>query len=342
MHELVHLDFAVQARKKGVNKLFVSRSEHRTTFARDLEKHLEKLVQMGIAEDTIHGYISSIFNGISMQIFNIPVDMFIETFLYNEYPELRPYQFHSLYNLSMEGLHAVTHKEIVSITPPRVMFASKVYNLLNACLLRDLFGVDIVNDFNPTNKEMKVVENLFEQFKLYVETRESGEEYELIRHWARELDVDGYFDLVDEQEYRQSASAPLGNGTDKSLDAIRGDETAEEKHKRFLEHHQDAEMNMAVAMFMVEALEFFENMPVDDIKVIAFEIALKGTHGYSPNKDNYEIVSMPGKVFSGYRILAYYYVSWSLATPEMLPQLQLPFDKEYTFAKEFVGERKTR
>jgi hypothetical protein len=70
--------------------------------------------------------------------------------------------------------------------------------------------------------------------------------------------------------------------------------------------------------------------------------ALEGTHGYSPNKANYEIVSMPGKVFSGYRILAYYYVSWSLATPEMLPQLQLPFDKEYTFAKEFVGERKTR
>ena len=96
---------------------------------------------------------------------------------------------------------------------------------------------------------------------------------------------------------------------------------------------------MAVAGFMVEALKFFEDMPVDDIKVIAFEIALKGTHGYSPDKDNYEIVSMPGQVFSGYRILAYYYVSCLLAMPEILPKLQLPFDKEYAYAKKLFSGR---
>ena len=45
---------------------------------------------------------------------------------------------------------------------------------------------------------------------------------------------------------------------------------------------------------------------------------------------------MPGKTFSGYHLLAYYYVSWKLAIPEMLAQLQLPYDAEYEVALKFM------
>ena len=37
----------------------------------------------------------------------------------------------------------------------------------------------------------------------------------------------------------------------------------------------------------------------------------------------------------GYKALAYYYVSWALAMPEHLAELQLPFEKEYEVAKVF-------
>jgi hypothetical protein len=36
--------------------------------------------------------------------------------------------------------------------------------------------------------------------------------------------------------------------------------------------------------------------------------------------------------FSGYKLLAYYYVSWAKAVPQMLSQLQMPFDEEYQLA----------
>ena len=52
---------------------------------------------------------------------------------------------------------------------------------------------------------------------------------------------------------------------------------------------------------------------------------------------SYTVPLMPGKSFSGYQVLAYYYVSWAKAFPEYLEQLQLPFAKEYEFAKEMVG-----
>lgn len=50
--------------------------------------------------------------------------------------------------------------------------------------------------------------------------------------------------------------------------------------------------------------------------------------GIDPKKKNYEVPSLD-KTMSGYQTLAYYYVSWAIAIPEMLSQLQLPFDKEY-------------
>lgn len=43
-----------------------------------------------------------------------------------------------------------------------------------------------------------------------------------------------------------------------------------------------------------------------------------------------------GKSFSGYQVLAYYYVSWVKAFPEYLEQQQL-LGKEYEFALEMVG-----
>ena len=82
----------------------------------------------------------------------------------------------------------------------------------------------------------------------------------------------------------------------------------------------------------VDALQFFEGKPKKEIKKIANEIAIQGTQGYRPDKDDYSINSVKGKTFSSYHILAYYYVSWALAIPEMVSQLNLPYEAEYKMA----------
>ena len=84
---------------------------------------------------------------------------------------------------------------------------------------------------------------------------------------------------------------------------------------------------------MVEALKFFESIPEDKIKRIAYEIAVKGTQGFDPNKSNYTIDLIPNKVFTGFQILAYYYVSFALGAPEVLMELGLPYHEEYLLAK---------
>ncbi len=335
MHELVHLDFVIEARKGELNQLFISTQNHKTEFIKGLEPTIKKFNKMGISEKSIADYCSNLFEGMNRQIFNTPIDLFIENFLYNEFAELRPFQFISLYNMLQEGLKAVTDKKIVELSPKDIISKSKVYNIVNAIQFKELFGFDFIKDFNATPSEMKLATDFYDEYLQYKEDKEPAEEYELVLHWAEDLKVDKNFELVNEHEYRTKRT-----DIDNLLSSIEKDpydlESKDPYKQREMDKFQKSQeqigINMAVAMFMVDALQFFEGKPQEEIKKIAFEIATQGTQGYRPDKDNYRINSIKDKTFSGYHILAYYYVSWSLAIPEMVSQLNLPYEAEYKMA----------
>jgi tetratricopeptide (TPR) repeat protein len=335
MHELVHLDFVIHARKKDLNQLFISNQSHKTAFIKELEPTIKKLNKMGIAEKSIADFCTGLFEGMNRQIFNAPIDLFIENYLFNEFSELRPYQFLSLYNMLQEGLKAVTDKRIIELSPKEIISKSKVYNIVNAMQFKELFGLDFIKEFNATTFELKMATGFYEEYLQYKDDKEPAEEYELVLHWAEDLKLDKNFELVSEIEFRTKRT-----NIDNLLSSIEKDpfdlETKDPYKEREMEKFQKSEeaigINMAVVMFMVDALQFFEGKPIGEIKKIAVEIAMQGTQGYRPDQDNYRINSIKGKIFSGYHILAYYYVSWALAIPEMLKQLQLPYDEEYKMA----------
>jgi len=335
MHELVHLDFVIEARKGELNQLFLSTQNHKTEFIKGLEPTIKKFNKMGIPEKSIADYCSNLFEGMNRQIFNTPIDLFIENFLYNEFAELRPFQFISLYNMLQEGLKAVTDKKIVELSPKDIISKSKVYNLVNAIQFKELFGFDFIKDFNATPSEMKLATDFYNEYLQYKEDKEPAEEYELVLHWAEDLKLDKNFELVNEHEYRTKRT-----DIDNLLSSIEKDpydlESKDPYKQREMDKFQKSQeqigINIAVTMFMVDALQFFEAMPQEEIKKIAIEIAMQGTQGYRPDKDNYRINSIKDKTFSGYHILAYYYVSWSLAIPEMVSQLNLPYEAEYKMA----------
>lgn len=70
---------------------------------------------------------------------------------------------------------------------------------------------------------------------------------------------------------------------------------------------------------------------------IAFDIVLQGTQGFRADKSGYTVPSIPGKEFTGYQILAWYYVSWAISAPLQLADLGLPYEKEYEVAKRMGG-----
>jgi len=335
MHELVHLDFVIEARKVELNQLFISTQNHKTEFIKGLESTIKKFNKMGISDQSIADYCSNLFDGINHQIFNTPIDLLIENFLYNEFAELRPYQFLSLYTLMQEGLKAVTDKKIVDLSPKDILSKSKIYNIVNAIQFQELFGIDIIKDFQASPTELKQSKDFYEEYLQYKDDKEPAEEYEMVLHWAEDMKLDKNFELVDEVEYRTKRT-----DIDNLLTSIEKDpydlESKDPYKQREMDKFQKSQesigTNMAVVMFMVDAMQYFERMPKDEIKKIAFEIAMQGTQGYRPDKDDYRITSIKDKTFSGYHILAYYYVSWMLAIPEMISQLNLPYDVEYKLA----------
>ena len=335
MHELVHLDFVIEARKNGLNQLFVSNQSHKALFIKGIESTVKKIAKMGISDDSIAAYCSSLFEGMNRQTFNTPIDLFIEDFLFREFSELRPYQFLSIYGLIQEGIKAVTDKEIVELSPSDIISKSKVYNIVNALQYKELYGIDLVKNFQATPTELKQANAFYQEFLQYKDDKEPAEEYELVLHWAEDLKLEKNFELVSENEFRNRRT-----NIDNLLESIEKDpfdvETKnpykEREMDKFQKTQEEIGTNMAVLMFMVDALQYFKDKKIEDIKKIAFEIAMYGTQGFRPDKLDYTIPSMPGKIFSGYHILAYYYVSWKLAIPEMVSQLQLPYESEYELA----------
>jgi hypothetical protein len=177
--------------------------------------------------------------------------------------------------------------------------------------------------------------DFFDEFLQYKDDKESAEEYELVLHWAEDLKLDKNFELVNEHEYRTKRTDidNLLSSIEKDpYDLESKDPYKEREMDKFQKSQEQIGLNMAVTMFMVDALQFFEGKHQEEIKKIAFEIAMQGTQGYRPDKDNYRISLINDKTFSGYHILAYYYVSWSLAIPEMVSQLNLHYEAEYKMA----------
>lgn len=68
----------------------------------------------------------------------------------------------------------------------------------------------------------------------------------------------------------------------------------------------------------------------------AFEIATAGTQGFNPQNKNYRVNLLPGKLFTGYYILANYYVSWVLTMLDAVSVLGIDFGKEYDITKGMV------
>ena len=125
----------------------------------------------------------------------------------------------------------------------------------------------------------------------------------------------------------------------------RGEKAMEQtlRQRTFDQRHEtsDPGVNMMMAMYMLGAMQRFDKMTQEQVKGVATEIAMLGTQGIATSKDSHYILkTIPGEDFSGYRLLANYYVSWARVFPEHLSKIGLPFDDAYALAMQMYGAKK--
>jgi hypothetical protein len=333
IHELYHLKLIIDARNSNKNILFTSNENNKNNFFRKYQNYKVGLIKKGIDKNQVDGLINSLFNGLNSQIFNAPIDLFIEDLIYKNHKTIRPVQFISLYNLISEGVKATTDKNIISMMPKDIISKSKILNLVNAMHFKDISGIDLVQKFKSNKFERIQAEKFYDEFLEYRKDKEPAEEYEIIKHWGEDMDVDDMFHLKHENTNTSTLDEVI-DGINKDPYGLNESEENYkiEKRKQFIDSHSGDDLNTAVVMYMISALEFFENKNKESIKTIAFEFGTLGMAGINPKKDNYEVPSVKKKM-TGYETLSYYYVSWAIGIPEMLSELGMPFKKEYELAK---------
>ena len=324
LHELIHLEMMLSAQKAGKLETIGFTQKNFDEFQNDYKRHFDD-VRKKIGNVKTEQLAKQLFQGLSLQVMNAPLDLYVEQRIYDK-AEFRPLQLHSLFAMETSNIEAVKQTANVAEFPQFIKDTNKLMDLLQSLMLRKLYGLDFVNYYKPSSNMLNKANEIFKMFEDSLVSYGAGDEYIVFEKMATSIGLVKYFTL---------------SGVEKS--EIKTE--ADRQQEQFNETHNPANANPIITMmmssYMVGALEYFEGLLPEDVEKVAFECAMVGQNGISPaQKSGYKLNSVPGKVFGGYELLAYYYVSWAISHPEMLDKLKLPFDDAYALArKQFDAKR---
>lgn len=324
LHELMHLDMMMEAKRNGTLKTIGHRQKNFDEYMVDYKRHYD-LLKKQMDVPAVDSLAKQLFTGMSLQTMNCPLDLYVEQKIFDK-EVFRPLQLATLFDMEVGNINSVKQTAGVAEFPQQVKDVNKQLCIVQSLMLKHLYSFNFISQYKPSQNMLSNAGDYFDRFEKSLENFTAGDEYKLFEYFATHLGIIKYFDI--------SAAVPEDKMGD--CDELKTD--ADRKQDEFNKAHAPENVNpgvtMTVAMYMVEAMKYFETLLPEDVKKIAFEIAMVGQNGISPNSaEGYDLRSIPGKHFSGYELLAYYYVSWAQACPEMLNELKLPFDDAYEMAK---------
>lgn len=332
MHEFMHLEMNIEAAKRGHNRIAVSDNQSYQAFSKWIASDMKGL-RTRLNERDFENIKRQLFDGLMLQLSNSALDLLVEDRIYSKFPHMRPLQLLSLVKLETGNLESVRNASKYDL-PRKVVSTNRILNIVSAMHLNDLYGINIAPQYKANNYEMRVAQDLYEEYKAYKDDYKPGEEYNLTEYFKDSLGLDSdCFKLVNEMHFHEINLPKKEDAPTESTDPI----AYKEQNEYFSSQHKDGENEtetMMMAMYILGAMKLLKGMPKSDVHRIAIEIAMVGINGINPNNKGYKINALPGKEFGGYEFLAYYYVSWAIAIPEKLDSLGLPFKNAYALAKQ--------
>jgi hypothetical protein len=271
-HELMHLRLQHDARVAGRNRLFMTSAQTREFAIRSMAADIEALQRTGHAEDSIEKFILNLVNGLANFLFNCPLDMLIERRLFQEYPELRPAQYISLQKIARDNWSVNSNPEVRRLTPANVMRASLALNGAYALFLDELLAP--VSNLAPAYKDLKTYElskRIYAEWKERSQDLDPGDEYMLVDRFAELVGLTGWYGWLPD------VSDPM--------DTERKHEEASEPKTDLSRYHD------AALWYLLGALKRYKDMSDEEVRNVAFEIAMLGTTGL-----DYDDLSLPPSI----------------------------------------------
>ena len=337
VHELGHLRLLQANEKAHAGKVVYSTDDDNNTFNKKYGSQIRKALKNKVSSEDLLKIIKSIHEGIVLQLLNCPVDLFVERYIYENYPVMRPIQLLMLFKQEQDNINGVRSGASTSSFPMNIVRANKVMNICTSFHFKRLYGINLLNEYHPTKAEYEQGLDLFDEFEAYWNAPDfkPSEEYDLVEYFLQSLRMEDIVTISKEDdfvEYLSKQKKPVSvDGGDYDLYT----EEEKERQRNFEKSNAipDAGRDFMMTMYILAALEYMKDMTKPQVRKIAQEIALLGMSGIEPGKKSgYSIPSIPMDM-GGYQMLAFYYSSWKLAIPQMADQLGLPYKDAYNNAQ---------
>lgn len=307
-HELEHIALETAAREAGKNKFFTTNDETARRARRDIKNDIDKLIRSGrLPQQMADGFANQIISGMANQLFNAPLDMFIEWRLWQEQPAIRASQIASLAHTVREGVPVITDPDVKRRTPRLIYRANAAYAFFVDTLTK---GRTNLSDPYAHSQFARTGQQLLGMWQEANADYQHGDEYLLVDQFAAVLRLTYWFDWQDDQP---RPAEEVGGST--NLELLR------EKYP-------------AAVMYCLSALQRFDKLTRDEIRQIVTEIAVLGQSGldYADSTQKYTLRTVPGEQFSGLQMMCLMYVGFKDINPTVDPgmDLQEPYETALT------------
>lgn len=315
-HELQHIVLEQNARTANRNRFFRTNNQTWANATSAISRDINDMKRKGLLGDQLDPFIQRILRGLANQLFNAPLDMMIEQFLYQQHPQLRPYQFLSLQETQKENRQVLSHPDVKRLTPRLIYHSNVTLNAACALFTDHLLGSTDYAAAYANIPQLRTARQLFALWQETMQDYQPGDEYDLVDEFAAVLKLSDFY------EWQPDEPLPI-------------EEEGGSTNPELLKSKE-----MASVMYCLSALQRFENMPRQDILKIVSEIALLGQSGldYASPEQRYRLAAIPGETFSGLQLMCLMYVGFKDIQPtvDVGMDLQEPYEMALKLHQEGV------
>ena len=86
--------------------------------------------------------------------------------MYKDYKVARPVQLLSLFHMEQVNINAVKNAASSGLFPQEIVRANKVMNIVSSMHFLDIYGINLIGQYQPTKQEYDQAKDLFEMVRL--------------------------------------------------------------------------------------------------------------------------------------------------------------------------------